>query len=198
MHPTPVTPQPDRDPTGHGAPTRSVPADDTEATRSPQVQDAAVSSHLALLRLPPRPEDASGHDPRSVYVERFWLGIVGPSVVWFLRLCRRELDSATDTQPAVIDLEDTARQLGLTFRGGRNSSLMRTIDRARSFHLAFDAGPATLALPLLVPSVPRRLHHRLPTPLRSEVQAWTDATPRTLPRPTVERVAQALVDPWPR
>ena len=29
--------------------------------------------------------DELGHDPRSTYVERFWLPVLGPSTVWFLR-----------------------------------------------------------------------------------------------------------------
>src|SRR4051794_26631584 len=29
--------------------------------------------------------DAVGHDPRSHYVEEFWLSILGPSTVWLLR-----------------------------------------------------------------------------------------------------------------
>ena len=29
--------------------------------------------------------DALGHDPRSSYVETYWLGILGPSTTWLLR-----------------------------------------------------------------------------------------------------------------
>src|SRR5258705_2700369 len=29
--------------------------------------------------------DRVGYDPRTPYVERFWLGVLGPSTVWFLR-----------------------------------------------------------------------------------------------------------------
>lgn len=35
-----------------------------------------------LLTIRPWPDeviDALGHDPRSAYVERFWLGVLGPS-----------------------------------------------------------------------------------------------------------------------
>ena len=36
--------------------------------------------------------DELGHDPRSTYVERFWLPVLGPSTVWFLRRVADELD----------------------------------------------------------------------------------------------------------
>ena len=29
--------------------------------------------------------DRLGHDPRSTYVETYWLGILGPSACWLLR-----------------------------------------------------------------------------------------------------------------
>ena len=29
--------------------------------------------------------DQLGYDPRSRYVERFWLGILGPSATWLMR-----------------------------------------------------------------------------------------------------------------
>ena len=33
--------------------------------------------------------DQLGFDPRSGYVEDYWLGILGPSTVWLLRRLRR-------------------------------------------------------------------------------------------------------------
>src|SRR5258707_9795928 len=32
--------------------------------------------------------DRVGYDPRTPYVERFWLCVLGPSTVWFLRRVR--------------------------------------------------------------------------------------------------------------
>ena len=37
--------------------------------------------------------DALGHDPRSDYVERFWLSILGPSTTWLLRSLAWGLES---------------------------------------------------------------------------------------------------------
>ena len=42
------------------------------------------ASPPATLMIRPWPDgviDALGHDPRSTYVEQFWLGILGPATV---------------------------------------------------------------------------------------------------------------------
>src|ERR671933_2368459 len=68
----------------------------------------------ATLPVRPWPDgviDALGHDPRSVYVERFWLGILGPSTTWLLR----RLAAGLEAEPAgfSLSLPDTAQALGL-------------------------------------------------------------------------------------
>src|ERR1044072_7549640 len=48
----------------------------------------ADTPSVTILPVRPWPDsviDALGHDPRSAYVERFWLGILGPSTTWLLR-----------------------------------------------------------------------------------------------------------------
>src|SRR5215212_8088923 len=66
------------------------------------------------LQVRPWPDaviDAVGHDPRSTYVERFWLGVLGPSTTWLLR----RLAAGLEASPAGFELPlvDTARALGL-------------------------------------------------------------------------------------
>ncbi len=114
-----------------------------------------------------------GHDPRSAYVERFWVAILGPSAVWFLRLLAREFDELAPGEDLRLDLDSTARRLGLQHRGGRTSSFMRTIDRCAMFHLAQFADDAVLMVRRLLPPVPRRLHDRMPQELRDEVGRWS-------------------------
>src|SRR3954451_13629533 len=56
-----------------------------------------------VLTIRPWPDeviDALGHDPRSAYVERFWLGVLGPSAIWLLR----RLASGLDAAPAGFEL----------------------------------------------------------------------------------------------
>src|SRR3989475_13177036 len=86
--------------------------------------------------------DAVGHDPRSTYVERFWLGVVGPSTTWLLR----RMATGLEASPAGFDLrlEDTARALGL---GGprRHSPFLRALAPRRPFRLRPPAGDRGLA-----------------------------------------------------
>ncbi len=118
-----------------------------------------------------------GHDPRSAYVERFWVAILGPSAVWFLRLLAREFDELAPGEDLQLDLDSTARRLGLQHRGGRTSSFMRTIDRCAMFNLACLSDDAVLIVRRRLPPVPRRLYDRMPQELRDEVGRWsrTDA-----------------------
>ena len=63
----------------------------------------------ATLAVRPWPDpviDALGHDPRSAYVEQYWLGILGPSTTWLLR----RLAAGLEASPAGFDLplSDTA------------------------------------------------------------------------------------------
>src|SRR5215210_4789289 len=94
---------------------------------------------LATDSLPIRPWpddviDALGHDPRSPYVEQFWLGILGPSTTWLLR----RLAAGLDANPAGFELclADTASALGLGAKGGRHSPFMRALTRCCQFDLA--------------------------------------------------------------
>src|SRR5438309_155959 len=78
--------------------------------------------------------DTLGFDPRSAYVERYWLGILGPSSVWFMR----RMAAAFDRRPAGLnlDLSALATELGLGHKGGRHSPFMRTMWRCVQFDLA--------------------------------------------------------------
>ena len=114
-----------------------------------------------------------GHDPRSAYVERFWVAVLGPSAVWFLRLLAREFDELAPGEELRLDLDTTARRLGLQHRGGRTSTFMRTVDRCAMFGLAYFTDDAVLMVRRHLPSVPRRLHDRMPQELRDEVGHWS-------------------------
>src|SRR6478672_2190445 len=71
--------------------------------------------------------EAVGHDPRSPYVEHFWLGILGPSTTWLLR----RMAAAFDVNPDgfELDLPETAGALGLSATSGRHSPFARTLQR---------------------------------------------------------------------
>ncbi|WP_419932285.1 hypothetical protein [Candidatus Poriferisodalis sp.] len=140
--------------------------------------DAVLASTAGPLReLCVRPWDdpklaRRGHDPRSAYAERFWVAVLGPSAMWFLRLLARELDELAPGEDLRLDLDSTARRLGLQHRGGRTSTFMRTVDRCVMFGLARFADDGTLMVRTHLPPVPRRLHDRLPRELRDEIEHW--------------------------
>lgn len=110
--------------------------------------------------------DRLGHDPRSAYVERYWLPILGPSTVWFLRRVADELDTHPDG--CTIDLVDTARSLGVGMRGGRNAPMLRTVERACRFGAARMMGVDAIAVRRRLAPLTRVQVERLPQSLQRE------------------------------
>ena len=127
--------------------------------------------------------DSLGHDPRSHYVETYWLGILGPSTTWLLR----RLVPGLESNPAGFELPlaDTARCLGLGDKGGRHSPFMRSLARLVQFDLAQPQGDPVLAVRRKVPPLSRRQVLRLPASLQAQHQALQEANLRT---PSVERL----------
>lgn len=109
-------------------------------------------------------------DPRSPYVEKFWLGIIGPSACWLLRRIAAGFDASPEgfTMP----LGETARALGLGDRGGRNSAFFRTLNRMVQFEVARPAGPDRLEVMRRLPLLTRRQASRLPEALQEAHERW--------------------------
>jgi hypothetical protein len=142
---------------------------------------------LTTLGVRARPDaviDLLGHDPRSWYVETFWLGVLGPSTTWLLRRLAEALEgAATPRMPDEMDgdsgspevqmsVAELARGLGLGCKGGRNSALARAIQRAVQFDLAALDGDGTLAVRAKLPPLNRRQVQRLPDGLRARHDDW--------------------------
>ena len=140
--------------------------------------------------------DKLGHDPRSRYVERFWLPVLGPSTVVFLRHCADQLDDAGATTEVEIELEAIARHLGLGHKGGRNSALTRTILRSCRFGAARAGRGNNLELRRGVPPLNRTQVSHLPKNLQTEHRLLVEHHPRhdeaTVNR--VRRLALGLVE----
>ena len=117
--------------------------------------------------------DRMGHDPRSAYVERFWLGILGPSTVWLLRHCARRLDA--EPEGFELDLHEVAGALGIGHKVGRNSPLARSISRACRFGAARAAGADALEVRRRIPPLNQGQVARLPGPVQRSHQAFLDA-----------------------
>jgi hypothetical protein len=105
-----------------------------------------------------------GHDPRSQYVETFYLAILGPSALVAARRLAVWLDASPDG--FTIPLAVLARQLGLGTGTARNAPLPKTLARLVGFGLAAvidDAYALRRAFPPLTPRQVRRLPVHLAT-----------------------------------
>jgi hypothetical protein len=122
--------------------------------------------------------ERTGFDPRSPYVERFWLGIIGPSVTWLVR----RVAAGFDASPTGFEmpLGETARALGLGDPGGRNSAFFRTLNRMVQFDLARVSGPSELEVMRRLPPLSRRQVARLSPALQEAHEYWM-ASARELP-----------------
>jgi hypothetical protein len=134
-----------------------------------------VDGHLdeLVLRIRPWPDevvDKLGFDPRSSYVEDFWLGILGPSTTWLLR----RLAAGFEYSPAGfhLDLAETARSLGLGDRSGQHSPFVRSINRTVQFGLARVFGPDELSVRRRLPPLNRPQLLRLSPALQARHAAW--------------------------
>ena len=114
--------------------------------------------------------DLLGHDPRSAYVERFWLPILGPTTTLFLRRIAGELEDHPDGFD--LPLLDTAAALGLGTKGGRNAPFLRAIARSAKFKVTVSTGPGELAVRTRIAPLNRSQLTRLPPSIRDEHDAW--------------------------
>jgi hypothetical protein len=151
----------------------------------PPTDQLAAASTLSVEPWPDPVIDQLGHDPRSAYVERFWLSILGPSTVWLLRRLADGLDREPDGY--ALDLEELARSIGVGTRGGRNSPFIRTLDRSCRFGASRFVTQDTLAVRRRLAPLNQRQVGRLPTTLQHAHARWVEEQPEA---PTVELMRQ--------
>ncbi|MGH9071804.1 MAG: hypothetical protein ACRDX8_11710 [Acidimicrobiales bacterium] len=120
--------------------------------------------------------DGLGHDPRSSYVETYWLGILGPSTTWLARRLVAGLEASPDGYQ--IELGECARTLGLGDRGGRHSPFRRALLRLTQFELAQYRGDNTLAIRRRIPPLTRAQAARLPQSLQASHAALVESEAR--------------------
>jgi hypothetical protein len=118
--------------------------------------------------------DRLGHDPRSTYVETYWLGILGPSACWLLR----RLADGLDREPGGygLDMVDAAASIGLRLNGGRHAPFMRTLGRICQFRMARLVDTSTLEVRRNLPPLTLAQADRLPAPLRDAHRLEADTT----------------------
>jgi hypothetical protein len=119
--------------------------------------------------------DTLGHDPRSAYVEEFWLGILGPTTTWLLRRLVAVLEE--HPEGTTVPLTELSRILGLGRRASRNGPLDRCIERAVYFEVARMDEDGALAVRRRLPPLTRRQVVRLPSSLQLAHQRWQETQP---------------------
>ena len=134
-------------------------------------RDIPAQAELLVVPWPDPVVDQVGYDPRAVYVERFWLGILGPSATWLLRLLADRLDGAPDGYE--LDLRECASALGLGRRGPA-AAFPRTVARCCQFGATRFAGSDTFEVRRRLPPLSRRQVARLPAALKTEHARWVD------------------------
>jgi hypothetical protein len=117
--------------------------------------------------------DRRGHDPRSSYVERFWLGTLGPTATWLIRRLAAGFDSQPDGYE--LDLTTTAQALGLSYSRGASNAFTKAFGRCMMFGLAHQRSDGYVVRRML-PDVARRHLSRLPTELQREHEHWLEAS----------------------
>lgn len=117
--------------------------------------------------------DERGHDPRSAYVERYWLGVIGPTATLIMRRFADEFDR--DPEGFLIDLEHTASTMGLSFTKGQHSPFGRAIHRCVMFGLAQPTADG-YEVRRMFPNVAQRHISRLPDDVQAAHHDWARRT----------------------
>jgi hypothetical protein len=149
----------------------------------------AGGEHLHVVAWDDPVVEAAGVDPRSAYVETFWLPVLGPAAILLLRGLADRLEDA----PRGFDLgiEEAARSLGLGWPGGRRSPIQRAVLRCARHSIVRHLGPEVLAVRRRMPLLDERHVRQLPASLRRRHSRW-EAERRAPALPDVRRRARAL------
>ncbi len=140
--------------------------------------------------------DNLGHDPRSPYVEQFWLAVLGPSCLFLIRRLAARLER--DPDGFELDPLEWARELGLGMKGGKHGPFWRAVERTCRFQVAQRNGELLVVRRRMAPLTARQVK-RLPAGLRNAHQVWLDGQRRrpqrrSLTTWSVERSVGASVD----
>ena len=135
--------------------------------------------------------DDTGVDPRSRYVEMFWLGVLGPTATWLLRRLVAGLDQDPDGYD--LDLHTTARAMGLSYNAARSSPFSKALQRCVMFGLAHPVDHG-LAVRRRIPQVTLRHLQRMPEPLQAAHHEWQRTTVDVVEFTRALRLATAMLD----
>lgn len=108
--------------------------------------------------------ESLGYDPRSSYVEKFWLPFLGPSTVFMIRRVTELLES--EPYGFALALEDFSIMLGLGANTNKHSSVQKTLNRLLVFELARIMPSKAVSVRLKLPPLPQRYLNRLSSSMR--------------------------------
>lgn len=162
------------------------------AFRDHEIGDAPAEACTLVIRpwIDPLVDD-DGHDPRSRYVEQFWLGVLGPTATWILR----RLVAGLERHPGgyEIDLALTAKMMGLSYTAGRSSPFAKALQRCTMFGLAHQTSDG-LAVRRRVPPVAHRHLRRMPDAVQTAHDAWEQSTITIDSLSRAHRIALAMLE----
>ncbi len=135
--------------------------------------------------------DDDGFDPRSRYVEVFWLGVLGPTATWLLRRLVAGLERSPDGYE--LDLHATAQAMGLSYTSGRTSPFSKALQRCVMFGLAhpIDGG---LAVRRRVPPISFRHLRRMPESVQAAHADWLGTSIGVDELTRAHRLATTMLD----
>ena len=140
------------------------------ATAGPAMTAVAVGEvstttrTVTLHRLDDSVIDRVGPHVTSLYVETFWLPVLGPTCIWLLRLAERQ----TLAGPYVADVETLGKRLGVGGGLTNNTPLMRSLNRLRAFGAAVRRGDDEWRIRTHLAQLNERKIRQLPDALQQE------------------------------
>lgn len=163
-----------------------------EAFTRPPFDQARPDPRVTIRPWPDPLVDVRGHDPRSAYVERYWLGVIGPTATLIMRRFADEFDRAPDG--FTIDLSHTASTMGLSYGKGPGSPFGRAVHRCVMFGLA---QPTTsgYAVRRMFPNVAQRHISRLPDDVQAAHHDWARRTIRLDRRELEQQLVELGIAP---
>ena len=128
---------------------------------------------LSFLPWADRIHDTLGHDPRSWYVETFWLPTLGPTCVLLLR----RLADGFDRNPGGFTISTAALScsLGVGEQATTGGPLRRAVKRLQQFSMAELDGDGAVLVRRNLPPIHRKHVKRLPPVVRSVHHEWAEA-----------------------